>query len=203
MLQATKNMIQESPLIVTLDNLMNRSQCQALIEQSEQEHEYSLATITIGPNTFLGDTGVRNNDRVIFDDHCLAEQLFVQVAPFLPERVHDCWHLKGLNERFRFYRYGKGHRFRMHFDGAFMRNQCERSFLTLMFYLNEDFEGGETTFFECEEESDFVELKHVVRPATGGALFFEHAQLHEGSEVKDGLKYVLRTDVMYQIPNAL
>lgn len=200
--QTTKNIIQEAPLIFTLENLLDANQCQTLVNQSEQDHAYTQAQITVGPNLFLTDTRVRNNDRVIFDDVALAQRLFGQLRSFLPEQWHGVWRLKGLNERFRYYRYRKGQRFRMHFDGAFERHHCEKSFLTLMFYLNEGFEGGATTFFRSEEDFGRARPIHVVRPATGSALLFEHAQLHEGSEVLGGVKYVLRTDVMYELPNA-
>lgn len=32
---------------------------------------------------------------------------------------------------------------------------------------------------------------------SGMALIFEHGLIHEGGEVSQGLKYVLRSDVMY------
>ena len=65
----------------------------------------------------------------------------------------------------------------------------ERSLLTLMVYLNEDFEGGETAF---------LELDQVIVPRRGMALLFQHMVLHEGREVRAGTKYVLRTDVFYR-----
>ena len=93
----------------------------------------------------------------------------------------------GLNERLRVYRYGAGQYFRKHRDGCFQRSLEERSFLTLMLYLNDDFVGGETVFEGA-----------VVRPRTGSALWFFHPLLHEGREVRAGQKYALRTDVMYR-----
>jgi hypothetical protein len=58
-----------------------------------------------------------------------------------------------------------------------------------MVYLNDGFVGGETVFFKPE--------RICVRPETGLALVFYHPQLHEGSLIERGTKYVLRTDVMY------
>jgi hypothetical protein len=60
------------------------------------------------------------------------------------------------------------------------------SLLTFMIYLNEGYEGGETRF-----ESLSVAGK------LGMALVFEHGLLHESAEVTGGVKYVLRSDVMY------
>ena len=60
--------------------------------------------------------------------------------------------------------------------------------LTLVFYLNDGFEGGAT---------DFPELGRVITPRAGRALLFQHRILHEASEVRSGEKLVLRTDILY------
>jgi hypothetical protein len=52
--------------------------------------------------------------------------------------------------------------------------------------LNHGFEGG---------EADFREFKVV--PQQGCGLVFIHDTWHEGAEVGRGMKYVLRSDVMY------
>jgi hypothetical protein len=59
--------------------------------------------------------------------------------------------------------------------------------LTFMIYLNDAFEGGATEF-----------KTEVVRPRTGMALVFPHRATHQGAELRSGVKYVLRTDVMYK-----
>lgn len=117
----------------------------------------------------------------------------------MPEFYDTLWLLKGLNERFRFYRYTQGQTFKVHFDGAFERTKHEKSFLTLIFYLNDEFKGGETTFFHYRGSLDNSPLRYQCTPKQGNALIFDHKQLHEGSEVTEGVKYVLRTDVMYEV----
>jgi hypothetical protein len=94
--------------------------------------------------------------------------------------------VRGLNERLRYYRYTPGQRFAWHYDGAFGRDNGELSLLTFMIYLNDGYEGGAT---------QFESLAVVGRQ--GSALLFEHELLHEGGEVTAGIKYVLRSDVMY------
>ena len=42
-----------------------------------------------------------------------------------------------MNERLRFYRYDIGQQFDWHYDGYFERDNGERSYLTLMVYLND------------------------------------------------------------------
>lgn len=93
----------------------------------------------------------------------------------------------GLNEQFRFYKYSTSQRFKRHIDGRFKRNEIEESRITFMIYLNEDFEGGETKFDEL-----------TIAPKTGTALCFIHEQKHESLPIKQGTKYVLRSEVLYQ-----
>jgi predicted 2-oxoglutarate/Fe(II)-dependent dioxygenase YbiX len=140
------------------------------------------------PRGFERRPDLRNNDRVMFDDPALAQRVFAAVRPTLPAAWvgrEPC----GANERFRGYRYQPGQVFRPHLDGCFQRDATERSELTLMVYLNDDFEGGETAFESPEM---------VVRPTAGSALLFFHALRHEGREVQRGKKYVLRSDAMYR-----
>ena len=38
----------------------------------------------------------------------------------------------------------------------------------------------------------------VVDPAPGRALLFQHRVLHEGERVERGVKYLLRSEIMYR-----
>ena len=109
---------------------------------------------------------------------------------------HNVWRASGLNERLRFYRYEPGQYFDWHSDGRFWRSQEEESHFTFMIYLNDDYEGGETTFRAMPDRPD-EDL--VVVPRTGMGLIFHHPLWHRGSEVRSGRKYVLRSDVMYRL----
>lgn len=133
---------------------------------------------------------VRNNTRVMVDDVDRARHLWERAAHWVPKSI-DRWRAVGINERLRFYRYDFGQQFDWHYDGAFERPDGERSKLTFMIYLNDDFEGGETSF----EDATIV-------PRRGMALFFVHQIRHKGQPVLKGRKYVLRTDVMYRIDAA-
>ncbi len=64
--------------------------------------------------------------------------------------------------------------------------------MTFIVYLNEGFEGGETSF-----EHNGGQLNVI--PKTGMALVFVHHRCHTGAEVVSGRKYVLRSDVMYRL----
>jgi prolyl 4-hydroxylase len=176
------------PLFWTIGGVLAPPECQALIERID------AAGPVIAPVSLPGGPVVRrdlrDNERVVFDDAALAADLFGRLRARLPAELSGR-RLVGVNERFRCYRYRAGQRFGPHYDGAFVRDERERSLLTLMVYLNEGFEGGATTF---------LELERAVTPRTGRALLFQHSLLHEGSVVRHGVKYVARSDVMYRDP---
>jgi len=187
-----RTVLAEDESIVTVSNFLSPEECEALIRRTLAEG-YEDAPIT----TFRGFAmrpDIRNNTRVMKDDPELAGRLWERMKGFVPvhHRRIGTWHAHGLNERFRYYRYDVGQRFRLHYDGSFWRRPGEESQLTFMVYLNDGFAGGATAFYEHDGTP-----RLRVEPERGMALVFEHRQLHEGAPVGSGRKYVLRTDVMY------
>jgi prolyl 4-hydroxylase len=176
----------QRPIAFAHDDLVDGDTCARLISLLEDKG-FDDAPITTARG-FVHNKDIRNNTRVMFDDHSLAAELWAQVEPLVPAEL--CRRRPvGLNERFRGYRYHPGQRFAPHYDGCFRRNADEESLLTFMLYLNEGMKGGATVFHHFARE---------VTPRTGRALFFQHTVLHEGAVIEEGVKYVLRSDVMYR-----
>jgi len=76
------------------------------------------------------------------------------------------------------------------------------SFMTFLMYLNDGFEGGETTFYLPAPVGGLHPVP--VEPVQGSVLCFWHGQhprspMHEGSAVRRGTKYVARSDVLYEV----
>lgn len=177
----------QAPFVWTIPDVFSAAECAALIDRIETIGP-ERAPITTGRG-FVMDPRVRNNTRSMFDDPSLAALIFERIQTFVPAAMCGEESPVGLNERWRCYRYEPGQFFAPHYDGAFVRNEQEGSRLTLILYLNEDFEGGET---------NFLDLDVSVRPRTGQALLFQHALLHESAPIVRGTKYAARSDVMYR-----
>jgi len=180
------NLDRNRSYIFTVRDVLSPGECETQINRIE-----GLKPETAPINTVRGTRvklNVRNNERVIFDDQEFAGLLLQRVRDCVPGDIHGM-RLAGVNERFRGYRYKPGMRFAPHADGAFYRNEDEQSWYTFMVYLNDGFDGGHTTFL--------VEPEVSIKPERGMALFFQHPLIHEGSVVHSGVKYVLRTDLMY------
>jgi prolyl 4-hydroxylase len=169
--------------IFAVSGLFSAAECQEFIRRAEGVG-FGDAPI----NSAFGQVvakEIRNNTRVMIDDSDLAAHVWERTRDFIPAEVAGTAAI-GLNERFRFYRYDPGEIFRWHRDGYFERENGERSRLTFMIYLNDDFTGGQTKFEGLD-----------VQPEQGKVLVFHHGLLHEGGEVRSGRKYVLRSDVMF------
>ncbi len=183
----------EQELLADMDvfvvwDFLTEDECLTLIRDAE-DLGFTDAPITTrrGP---VHMPGIRNNNRVMEDREDLADWLWEKMQ-VLDLPWHEGYEPVRLNERLRFYRYEPGQYFRPHIDGFYRTpGGNEQSFYTVMIYLNEDFTGGETVMHE--HDLDIV-------PETGMALFFLHAQRHEGATVTHGRKYVLRTDLMYRL----
>jgi len=166
----------------------------------------------------------RAQNVVLYANNEQNEALFARVREVLPQEVAGKT-LLGLNRRWRLYRYQEGNAYRKHLDGAWPASGSRvgldgkeeyvydahggntRSRYTFIVYLNDDFEGGATTFFVPKDGSEGTLQSRPVRPRVGWASVFPHGEtgvplLHEGSPVVTGAKYLLRTDVVYTSPES-
>ncbi|PWN68673.1 oxidoreductase, 2OG-Fe(II) oxygenase [Chryseobacterium phosphatilyticum] len=178
--------IELHPQIFLIEDFLTENECDQYISLSMGKG-FEEAKVSVHGQQLM-NKGVRNNDRLMIFDNNLAEGLFKRATEFLPPK-HEGLSLLNFNEMFRVYKYSEGQRFKMHRDGSFIRNEKEKSFYTFLIYLNDDFEGGETEF----------ENLFTIVPKKGTALVFYHPLRHEGKALISGLKYVLRTDVMYSL----
>ena len=179
-------------------------------------------------DVLLTDHSLRSRACVVVVDERTHDAVFERLRAHLPAELEDCCDARGrrrgvgkligLNRRWRFYRYDAGGTYRPHVDGAWPGSSVtgprdrpryeydafgdRLSRLTMLVYLNDDFEGGETAFFSAGDDSIDVT---AVQPLRGAVLFFPHGEttgslIHEGSSVTARLKFVVRTEVLYTYP---
>ncbi|KAF8885409.1 hypothetical protein CPB84DRAFT_1685463 [Gymnopilus junonius] len=159
-------------------------------------------------------------------DEEFVNGLYERIEGLLPPEVNG-GKVKGINRRFRVYRYRPGALYRPHIDGAWPASSIHTtsptpssssspthsyiydsdpttySRLTLLIYLNDGFTGGHTTFFLPSSTPGILEARPV-QPRTGTVCVFPHGAargslLHEGSGVLEGAKYVIRTEILYEV----
>ncbi|GAX78214.1 hypothetical protein CEUSTIGMA_g5656.t1 [Chlamydomonas eustigma] len=150
-------------------------------------------------------------------DPSLLNPVWDRIKHLLPQSLGG-GALAGLNARWRLYRYDQGTVYRPHVDGAWPGSGLRDgkvvfdafgdrwSRLTFLIYLNDGFDGGATTFYTPGQTEGVLEARGV-SPSTGNVLVFPHGEsagslVHEGSAVTQGVKYVIRTDVLYLLPGS-
>lgn len=156
-------------------------------------------------------------------DNAFCTKLWGRVVALVPETVGGK-KVRGLNRRFRVYRYVPGAEYRAHIDGAWPPSSIDptndtyiydsspsdskqSSLFTFLIYLNDEFDAGETTFFLPSAREGSMNA-YPVKPIQGSVAMFPHGEtegslLHEGTGVRQGekpsAKYVIRTDVLYDV----
>ncbi|EQC33918.1 hypothetical protein SDRG_08598 [Saprolegnia diclina VS20] len=176
-------------LVIVLDNVLTRDECEKLIAFSEASAKgYEAALTHVGYGVQQLRPEIRHSDRCILNDTATATTLWHRIKDHLPATFGNRT-LVGINECLRFLRYGVGHHFSPHYDGCYNRGDGEYSVLTVQFYLNSIEAGGETGMWIGEGEM------HVV-PKPGRVLIFQHRVFHSGEPVQAGIKYAIRSDIM-------
>ncbi len=172
----------DQPLLWTVPDVYSPSECSGFIDMIERA----------APRLATNNPIYRDQDRVIVDDSDTSSVLFQRLESHLPQRL-GAFRLVGLNERLRFYRYAAGQRFLAHMDHWYRPSSRRITLHTVLVYFNDNFSGGETRFSE--------QLERTVVPAPGLVAVFQHKVRHEGCEVLSGVKYAMRTDVIYEAPD--
>ncbi|KAE9365335.1 hypothetical protein N431DRAFT_352776 [Stipitochalara longipes BDJ] len=249
-IKVSKINFEDSPLpeykphyAVVLDNLLSQEECDQLLVMSEmsvgahrggdepENHGWKPAMVNAGRNHEVLALDYRNSDRIIWDDHVIAQRLWDRVMqaegmkeyfsilegevyrPVCGDSIYEGerWKVtkQGLNERLRFLKYGPGQFFREHCDGSYeTEDGSQKSFYTYHLYLNDSAQalgipestetdllrGGATTFHSADRTR-----RIDVDPRIGRVLIFQHRRLiHSGDEVTAGIKYTMRSDVMFE-----
>ncbi|ESZ92054.1 hypothetical protein SBOR_7554 [Sclerotinia borealis F-4128] len=156
-------------------------------------------------------------------DNAFCDGVWNRVKEFIPTQVNGR-QVRGLNRRFRVYRYVPGAEYRAHIDGAWPPSGIDStndkyiydssppeakqsSLFTFLLYLNDEFDAGETTYFLPSAKEGSMNA-YSIKPSQGSVAMFPHGEtegslLHEGTGVKKGskasAKYVIRTDVLYDV----
>jgi hypothetical protein len=216
-----KSLVPFVPGAFGLAHVLSRQECQQLIQCAD-----TMGFRPDHPITIDTSTGIDSCEWLV--DDSIAGPLWERVRDHLPVTpppsgggTANNMTLAGLNARWRCFRYAKHAVYRPHIDGSwpdcrlaadgtYHTNQNGRSYYTFLLYLNDDFEGGETVFYSSNDndsngssqQSKKITARGIV-PTAGCVLVFPQGNLaslvHEGAAVTRGTKYIIRTDVVYEL----
>ncbi|KAG6007737.1 hypothetical protein E4U21_005576 [Claviceps maximensis] len=201
------------PNLSLVTNVLSPDECRAIIAAGE-----SLGFLPDVPVRQDEDTSVLAHNFYWVCDTVFHDKLWARMAPLVPASLNGRLS-RGLNRRFRIYRYVPGAEYRCHIDGAWPPSgirpdgtyvydssppeKKQSSLFTFLLYLNDEFEGGETTFYMPAVREGTLNA-YPVRPVMGAVAVFPHGEskgalLHEGTSVRRGAKYIIRTDIEYDV----
>lgn len=178
--------------IYLIKDLLQPGECTSLIAGSE--------AIGYGYTNLL--KWYRGNLRLIIYDTSLADKLWPRLSSYFPTTVEEGgvqYDVVGLNECWRCAKYFPKDRFSSHVDGFYADESLHlKSMFTINIYLNDcPVDSGGQTVFCMNGQLTSIE------PLAGLCLAFRQPTskryLHEGTEVLKGLKYLIRSDVMYRV----
>ncbi|TQS31513.1 hypothetical protein Golomagni_08202, partial [Golovinomyces magnicellulatus] len=194
------------PNLGLIKDVLNPAECKAIIAAGE-----SVEFLPDEPIREGAERSILAHNFYWIADTAFNNKLWSRVSPFLPKSV-DGKLARGLNRRYRVYRYVPGAEYRSHIDGAWPpsgireddtyvyddspKDKKQSSLFTFLIYLNDEFEGGETMFFLPAPREGLLHA-YPVRPTMGSIAIFPHGEtkgalLHEGTSVTKGAKYIMR-----------
>ncbi|KAK4689192.1 hypothetical protein P7C73_g914, partial [Tremellales sp. Uapishka_1] len=190
--------------IYTVDTLFTAAELSALRSWAQN--------ITLDPPKPPGrGEAERTAFRTSFDSPSIATHLLSFLAPQIEALTPRLRSPPLLSPNIRVYHYPPKTFFGPHYDSPTMDSRTRRlSCWTVLVYLTDGVEGGETVFYlDKEKEKERGRRKKepqgeriAIAPQAGRVLFHWHGVAgggclrHEGREVTKGDKWVLRTDVL-------
>jgi len=184
-----------------LHDVLSKDECEKIINAGM---ELGFKKVIPGKE----DPIVNQRGVVWVSDPEFSQKLWSRVNKFIPDKCKmkaSDWEKLGFNTVWRCAEYHPGQSFAPHHDSS-RKERNKHSYLTFMVYLNDCANGGATNFLPernattapASLESPKSEVVYSVAPRAGLAIVFNHNILHEGAEVLDHKKYILRCEVMYE-----
>ena len=117
--------------------------------------------------------------------------LFQGIQSAAPARLDGMELVSLVKQRTSCVMYAEGEYFGVHEDSPFVEEDGRGiTKLSTVLYLNDDFSGGETVFPDLQLE---------IVPESGKALLFAPELRHMSKPVLRGIKYIVRSEVLYRI----
>lgn len=123
--------------------------------------------------------------------------MYSRIAPHLPERYTDgqgkSWAFVEASKYVMYAQLVPGQSFPLHSDTGCEYDVDKNRFskFTVLTYLNHDFEGGHTTFFD-----DGFNKTATIVPKTNRTLIFDIDLFHQGERLESGSKYWIGTELV-------
>jgi len=190
--------------VLLLNNVFTPAECRTFVDFIDGQ------PLELTPHKKRGEAD-RVNYRVSMPSPEFAGRLWTVLRPHLPSfpypasvtpQATGTRMAHSLNSNMRLYKYTPSQHFNPHYDDSVRDAKTGAvSEWTLLIYLTgveDGVRGGETIFYPNSKAKASEAMAVPLR--RGMALLHRHGDeclLHEGSQVRSGTKYVLRSDIMF------
>lgn len=214
------------PRATWIDDLLTQSECDALIRLMQSSPQ--LAPVNYQGNPKNHDENIGSVRTNIWSPE-LAASIWKKLSSFVApikadeltltdwwqgDKTRCQWRPVAISPLMRFMRYDKHGKHWPHYDAGFIYPDDNlRSLLSLVIYLTNHDQGGETRMLDdkqtaaiwlrdhsdwtCEADDNSVVV--ACKPQKGRALVFMHRQCHDVSEsTGDTPRIIIRTDVLFE-----
>eukprot|EP01118_Nematostelium_gracile_P009469 TRINITY_DN3199_c0_g1_i1.p1 TRINITY_DN3199_c0_g1~~TRINITY_DN3199_c0_g1_i1.p1 ORF type:complete len:194 (+),score=25.23 TRINITY_DN3199_c0_g1_i1:25-606(+) len=172
----TKESLLDGETVTVVRKFLSNQECKEMITRAEA-NGFVESSPSGGGHGRTGREDARNNSYTIVVDPSMAFMLwkkvqntiprdltFISDSPYFGSAGGAEWSPVGVVERLRFYKYEVGESYPEHMDGAYKRMVTnsngetfhQQTFLTLLIYLNDGFDGGNTVFFPDHQHCRFL-----------------------------------------------
>ncbi|CAG9335366.1 unnamed protein product [Blepharisma stoltei] len=187
-----------------IKGLLSKEECQLFLQNVVHDEELDTSAYKRADEVEIFPKRISYRYKADLDN--LSLQFFDRIKTLLPNPLvfnqedselgsflEGSWKLWGVNERISFLKYLPGGQFTKHKDGIYFKNEDLRSMITILIYLNDDYEGGRTVLYNDEET-----VRVAFEPKAGDACAMMQNVIHEGGVVESGEKHAIRLDIIYE-----
>lgn len=166
-------------MIKILDNFLTDKECQFYIQSIKEKNS----------NVPFSNSSLSTNDKYI--DHELAKKFYQRLIELDSSLKYP--KTLGYNNLIMTSYYKEGENFGIHTDTGLYYDYINKikTRYTLLIYLNDDFEGGKTIFYD----DNFNKTTEII-PKKGSCLIFDINLYHEGTQVISGSKYWIGCEIL-------
>ena len=208
------NIVNHTSNIWTIDDFFSKNECDEIIKNSEEasfihlsyrNSDRLLAYDTNKTLTNLIQSRLEQQNQIF--EHC--------VTPYGFDAYNINWEPnkpKNINRYIRINKYTTNG-FNYHRDAQLTMSPLVKSNYSMLIYLNDDFQQGETEFIVNNDDDNHTIVHNgmtiqeellsrsnndtiKIIPKKGKCVIFDQRLLHCGNEPKNGVKYILRTDLI-------
>lgn len=133
------------------------------------------------------------NGKIVLPE--ISELIWQRLKPLLPFQYTDArnkkWRFVGVTKYVMYAAMEPGQSFPIHTDTGTEYSVDGESKFTVLIYLNKEFEGGNTQFYDTSFQKTFT-----IQPCAGRVLAFDIDLFHAGMPVENGTKLWIGTELI-------